>query len=161
MTGFSCGRHLVAVMMLLLVWGCQSSPGGSDVAADATAGTIPLQIVTDSGTREYRIELAITPEEQARGLMYRQEMEADAGMLFPYDPPRSASFWMRNTYIPLDMIFIAPDGSIESVASNTIPLSTTPYPSRGPVKAVLELNGGEAERIGARAGDQVIYTLPE
>lgn len=126
------------------------------------ADLLPLAIVTSGGERhEYRVELARTAAEQNEGLMYRQSMAADRGMLFPFSPPRQASFWMKNTYIPLDMIFIAADGRIESVASDTVPLTTAPYRSRGQVAAVLELNAGEIERIGAKSGDYVEYRLPD
>ncbi|MEE4348619.1 MAG: DUF192 domain-containing protein [Pacificimonas sp.] len=142
---------------LLFLAGCAS--GGATETAEEP-GLTPVTVVTASGEHEYMVELAITSEEQAQGLMYRQEMAADRGMLFPYDPPRPASFWMKNTYIPLDIIFIRPDGRIESIAYSTVPLSTMSYRSQGPVGAILELNAGEAGRIGAKTGDEVRYTLP-
>src|SRR3546814_8813426 len=121
---------------------------------------LQLQIVTGNEQRhDYKVEVARTAEEQARGLMYRRSMATDHGMLFPFSPPRQATFWMANTYIPLDMVFISPDGTIESIIANAKPKSTRMRPSLGRVSAVLELNGGEAARIGAKAGDRVIYDL--
>ncbi|MGB3723734.1 MAG: DUF192 domain-containing protein [Pacificimonas sp.] len=149
-----------ALLFAFLLTGCAPSAENAASQRD-TEGRIPLSIVTDSGTHNYRVELAITGQEQARGLMFRQEMAADHGMLFPFAPARPASFWMRNTYIPLDMIFISPDGTIESVAADTVPLTEQSYSSQGAVAAILELNGGEAARIGAKAGDAVTYELPQ
>ena len=115
-----------------------------------------LTIETASGaSHKFDIELAVTPEQMAQGLMYRRQMAADAGMLFIYPAPEPAAFWMKNTLIPLDMLFIAPDGHILNIAERTIPLSETPIPSAGPIKAVLELNGGTVSRLGIKPGDRV------
>jgi uncharacterized membrane protein (UPF0127 family) len=129
----------------------------------ATAGepnrglrVVPLSIETQDGrTHRYRIELAETPAQQERGMMFRREMAADTGMLFPMRPPRPAAFWMRNTFIPLDIIFIGADGRVRNIAERAKPLSDAPIPSDGPVAAVLELKAGEAARIGLRPGDPV------
>ncbi len=114
-------------------------------------------LVIRDGARRHRfsVEVARTPREQSQGLMFRRRMAADAGMLFLYDPPRPISMWMRNTYIPLDMIFIAPDGRISRVVERTVPLSEENIPSRGSVRAVLELNAGTAARLGIRPGATV------
>lgn len=147
---------LIPLLFMVMLAACaQAAPRetGSDAAL------LPIRVVTGSGEHRYMVEVARTPEEMARGLMYRQEMAQDRGMIFPHDPPRRASFWMKNTYLPLDMIFIGTDGRIESVAADTVPLSTSSYSSQGPVAAVLELNAGEAERIGAEPGDRVLYNL--
>ena len=82
-------------------------------------------------------------------------MGPDEGMIFPFDPPRGASFWMRNTVIPLDLIFVAPDGRISNIAANAIPYDETPLYSGGEAKAVLELNGGRAAELGIKPGDRV------
>jgi hypothetical protein len=87
--------------------------------------------------------------------MFRRSMGANEGMLFPMVPPRGASFWMRNTVIPLDLIFVGPDGLISNIAADAIPYDETPLVSVGPVKAVLELNGGRAKALGIAAGDRV------
>ncbi|MEO0500468.1 MAG: DUF192 domain-containing protein [Pseudomonadota bacterium] len=156
-------RVLTLVLMPVLV-ACTAQPAPSDTAPAGTAaredGLLSLAVETETGRHDYLVEVARTPAEQARGLMFRQELGADRGMIFPYDPPAPQGFWMKNTYVPLDIIFIAEGGRIESVAANTVPLSTSTYESKGPVVAVLELNAGEAARIGAGPGDRVIYELP-
>jgi uncharacterized protein len=102
------------------------------------------------GTKQHRftVEVARTPAEQAQGLMNRTSLPANCGMLFPFPKPKYASFWMKNTFIPLDMIFIRADGSIDRIAENTIPESLEPVVSGGEVAAVLELAGGTAARLG-------------
>src|SRR5690606_24870357 len=97
---------------------------------------------------KFNVEVARTSEEQARGLMFRTSLPADGGMIFPFPRPRIASFWMKNTLIPLDMIFIRSDGSIDRIAENTIPESLDPVVSGGEVAAVLELAGGTAAKLG-------------
>ena len=91
------------------------------------------------------------------GLMYRNALAPDRGMIFPFDPPRQASFWMRNTLIPLDMIFIRTDGTIANIAANTVPFSEEPVLSEGDVAAVLEIAGGRSAELGIRAGDKVSW----
>ncbi len=118
---------------------------------------MPLTIQSRSGTHKFTVEVARTPEQQAQGLMHRQELAPDRGMLFPYDPPQAASFWMKNTLIPLDLVFIRPDGTISSVSANTVPLSLDPIPSLEPVSAVLEIPGGRAAELGIQAGDKVSW----
>ncbi|UNK79452.1 DUF192 domain-containing protein [Sphingopyxis granuli] len=112
------------------------------------AAAIPLTVEMAGKTHRFRVEVARTAEEQARGLMFRTSLPADGGMIFPFTPPRPASFWMKNTLIPLDMIFIRADGSIDRIAENTIPESLEPVVSGGDVAAVLELAGGTAARLG-------------
>jgi len=117
---------------------------------------IPLAITTGNGrVHNYRVELAETPEQQAHGMMFRTKMPPHSGMLFPYAPPTSVAFWMRNTLIPLDIIFIGSDGRVLNIAERAEPLSERPLPSRGAVRGVLELAGGEAARIGLRPGDSI------
>src|SRR5262249_238743 len=123
-------------------------------AADA-AETGSLTIETGKGPQRFAVELATTPEQMELGLMYRESLPADAGMLFVYPSTQPVSFWMKNTLIPLDMLFIGPDGHIRRTAEPTIPLSTIPIPSVDPVRAVLEINGGLAERLGIKTGDMV------
>lgn len=118
-----------------------------------------LSIETADGkTHRFTVELAITPQQQMQGLMFRRQMAADAGMLFVYQRPEPAAFWMRNTFIPLDMIFIGPDGRILNIAERTVPQTDTPVPSAGPVKGVLELNGGATSRLGIKPGDRVRHS---
>ncbi|MCS6933297.1 MAG: DUF192 domain-containing protein [Acetobacteraceae bacterium] len=122
--------------------------------------TEPLVILTRDG-REHRftVEMAITPEQQTIGLMFRTELRPDEGMLFDWGTPRESTMWMRNTLIPLDMVFIAADGRIHRIAERTVPLSLATIASQGPVRATLELAGGTAERLGLRPGDRVLHRI--
>ena len=101
------------------------------------------------------VEIADDPKEKQLGLMFRTELPQGTGMLFPYDSPREITMWMRNTYIPLDMVFIRPDGTVHRIEERTEPLSERIIASQGPVSAVLELPGGDAERLGLKPGDRV------
>lgn len=119
-----------------------------DMGAEAdSAATIPLMIAAAGKTHRFKVEVARTDEEQDRGLMFRTSLPADGGMIFPFQKPRIGSFWMKNTLIPLDMIFVRADGSIDRIAENTIPESLEPVVSGGEVSAVLELAGGTAARL--------------
>jgi uncharacterized membrane protein (UPF0127 family) len=124
-------------------------------AAAADAVREELVIHTDAGERVFQVEIADDAQETQRGLMFRREMAAEHGMLFDFGEERPASFWMRNTYIPLDMLFIEADGTIESIAERTTPLSERSVPSRGPVRYVLEINGGLSDELGIEPGDKV------
>jgi uncharacterized membrane protein (UPF0127 family) len=124
---------------------------GRLAAADPSA----LTIETASGKQPFTVELASTPDQMALGLMFRQSMPADAGMLFLYPSEQRVEFWMKNTFIPLDMLFIGADGHIKHIAQRTIPLDETPIPSVEEVRAVLEVNGGTVERLGIKTGDMV------
>jgi hypothetical protein len=114
-----------------------------------------LTLVTSKGERIIQIEVASTTEEKSLGLMFRTSLADDAGMLFPYAPPQELTMWMRNTYIPLDMVFIRADGTVHRIEVKTEPLSERVISSKGAVTAVLELAGGAAERLGLKPGDQV------
>jgi len=116
-----------------------------------------IEILAGSGKRTFVIEVADDPSEQARGLMFRPALPADAGMLFIFDPPRPANFWMRNTMIPLDMIFIDDTGKVESIAERTDPYSERVSASQVDVRAVLEINGGLSRQLGIGPGAQVIH----
>ena len=119
-----------------------------------------LVIDSESGRHEFSVELALTPEQRTQGLMYRKSMAPDGGMLFDFGTsPQRAAMWMRNTLIPLDMVFILPDGRVESIAERTIPQSLEVISSRGPVRGVLELNGGTASRLGIKPGDLVEHAI--
>ncbi|MBA2466429.1 MAG: DUF192 domain-containing protein [Sphingomonas sp.] len=130
---------------------------GSSVSERSTAGLeqVPLTVQSRSGTHRFMVEVARSPEQQAQGLMHRQSLAPDRGMLFLYAPPQNASFWMKNTVIPLDLVFIREDGTIALIAANTVPLSLDPIPSLEPVGAVLEIAGGRAAELGIQAGDTV------
>ena len=119
-----------------------------------------LAIVTDSGRHVFEVELAVKPRQRAQGLMYRRKMAPGAGMLFDFGRGAGrSSMWMKNTYIPLDMLFIRADGEIESIAARTVPHSLESISSRGPVRGVLELNGGTAARLGIVPGDRIEHRI--
>ena len=119
---------------------------------------VPLSITTAAGkTHKFIVEVARTPEEQVRGLMERQSLAPDRGMIFPYSPPQPVGFWMKNTLIPLDMIFISPGGKILRIEENTVPLSLDPVGSGEAVEAVLEIAGGRSAELGIAAGDRVSW----
>jgi uncharacterized protein len=126
----------------------ERSPAGLD--------QIPLTITSAQGrTHRFVVEVARTPEEQARGLMERQSLAPDRGMLFPYATPQPVAFWMKNTLIPLDIIFISPGGRILRIEANTVPMSLDLVGSGEAVEAVLELAGGRSAELGIAAGDRV------
>lgn len=116
---------------------------------------IPLTITQDGKAHSFRVEVAASDAEQGTGLMFRKEMGADEGMIFPRNPPDFASFWMRNTVIPLDMIFIGTDRRIINIDANTVPYTLDSHPSQGLASAVLELNGGRAAQLGIKPGAKV------
>ena len=105
----------------------------------------------------FQIEVAETPDQQARGLMFRPQLPRESGMLFIMDPPRQARFWMRNTMISLDLVFIDRDGRVESISPDAVPYSEKTLPSRDEVRAVLEINGGLAAELGIAEGTQMIH----
>lgn len=112
---------------------------------------------TETGDHNFNIELATTDQERALGLMFRRSLPDNGGMLFLYDRPQPATMWMKNTLIPLDMVFISPEGKVHRIESNAEPFSTAVIPSDGEVTGVLELNAGQADKIGLKRGDKVIY----
>lgn len=160
----------LAIVAVLALAGCRASEPvaasgeaeGQAAKAVSPAGLdlVDLTIEGAGKSHHFAVELAQTPEQQAKGLMFRTELAPDAGMIFPFDPPRPASFWMKNTVIPLDMIFIERDGTIQHIAANTVPYSIDPVASRGEVAAVLEIAGGRAEQLGLAVGDKVRWDHP-
>jgi hypothetical protein len=115
----------------------------------------PLEIRSGGKTHRFTVEIARSESEQAYGLMNRTALGDSEGMLFPFSPPKPASFWMKNTLIPLDIIFIRDDGTIARIEANTVPLSEDPVPSGEPIVLVLELAGGRAAELGIAEGDKV------
>ena len=113
---------------------------------------MPLTIRSKTAAHHFTVEVAATPEEQERGLMFRKSLGGDRGMIFPYDPPQDVSFWMRNTLIPLDIVFIRQDGTIARITKAKA-LDETPLPAGEPVAAVLEIRGGRAAELGIKEGD--------
>ena len=124
--------------------------------------TMPLTITSTNGAHAFTVEIAKTVAEQERGLMFRTDLKPDGGMIFwPYPAgggaPRDASFWMKNTPSPLDIVYIRPDGTIARIAENTVPFSEVPIPSGEPVGAVLEIMGGRSAALGIAEGDRVTW----
>ena len=136
----------------------QCAPGTAAGQSPAGLAQVTLCVTSKAKTHSFNVEVAASSLEQARGLMFRNELADNAGMIFPFPEPRMASFWMKNTVIPLDIIFVRADGTIESIAANTEPYSTTPVASGEPVTAVLELRGGLSAQLGIVAGDKVKWT---
>jgi uncharacterized protein len=135
-------------------------PACAIVAAQAAAQQAkvalePLSIVTASGTHTFSVEVMRTDSERAHGLMFRHYLPANRGMLFNFDYEQPIIMWMRNTYLPLDMIFISRSGQVVGIAADTEPLSEKLIPSGAPAYAVLEVNAGTAAKIGLKVGDLV------
>ena len=122
---------------------------------------IDLTVQSGQTAHEFRVELADTREAQNRGLMFRNELGDFEGMLFPSDEPSVRSFWMKNTPLSLDIIFIGTDGRIMNIAANTVPYSVESVSSSGLASAVLELRAGRAAALGIEPGDKVEYSLPD
>lgn len=134
--------------------------GGGCASAAVPPHNAPLPITSvvidaDHGAVRFTAEVAANPASQERGLMFRTRLAPDAGMLFDFHRPAFQTFWMKNTILPLDMLFIRADGTISSVAQETTPYSETPIPSYEPVRAVLEINGGRAAALGIEPGQRV------
>ena len=160
-------RHLIGLAAIALA-AC-SPPSVAVGAADAgqTATTtaarhpqsglevIPLTVESNGKRHAFRVEVARSDAEWSKGLMFRTAMGANEGMIFVGRPPQQASFWMKNTVIPLDIVFIGTDKRILNIGANAVPYSLDPVPSIGPAVAVLELNGGRAAALGIGPGDKV------
>ena len=129
----------------------------SNTAVHPVSGleVIPLKVSSDQKTHIFKVEVAATPQDQAKGLMFRTEMGPDEGMIFPRDEYAQASFWMKNTPLSLDIIFVGTDGRISNIAANTVPYSLQSVTSDGIASAVLELNAGRAAELGIVAGNKV------
>ena len=127
-------------------------------AACPNAGlkTRPVVLMTAKGPQRYTLEIAASAKEQECGLMYRKTMPRNVGMIFPFSAPRSATFWMENTVLALDLVFVGTDGRVLSIADGK-PFSRDIIDSRGVAAAVIELNAGEARRIGLQPGDRIEY----
>ena len=136
----------------------EPSPAPAPRTAPSGLDLVPLEIRTRSGTHHFTVEVARTPDQQAQGLMFRTALAADEGMIFPFPSPRPASFWMRNTLIPLDMLFVRVDGTIARIAANTVPGSEESVTSGEPVAAVLEIRGGRSAELGISEGDRVTWS---
>jgi hypothetical protein len=157
MRGYA-GRACAGLLLALFVL-CASAWLSSPLKAQQELPREPLAIETAAGKRLFEVEVARTDRQQAIGLMWRTEMAADHGMLFDMGTPRHINMWMKNTPLSLDMLFIARDGTVVSIASHTTPFSTDRITSGEPASAVLELLGGSAERLGIAPGDVVRHFL--
>jgi hypothetical protein len=148
---------VIALGIMASAAACQPSASNAVELGRSPAGLEQVPLTISSNGREHRftVEVARTGEEQAQGLMFRTQLAPDRGMIFPMDPPRPASFWMRNTLIPLDMIFVRADGTIANIEANTVPYSEEPMRSDGTVAAVLEIPGGRSAELGIKPGDRV------
>ena len=142
-------RRLLLGLLLL------AHPAAAQVAFETT----PLAIESGSGTLTFEVELAVSPEQRSQGLMFRERLDADQGMLFDFGRTAPVTMWMRNTFIPLDMLFIAADGRIARIVADTEPLSDAVIGSGGPVRAVLELPAGTSAERGIAVGDRVVHTI--
>ena len=149
----SAWRYLGAVFSLLLLAACFLSS-----SADAMRRE-DMKLHTAKGVKVVSVEITETQDEKMKGLMFRSSLSDNQGMIFAYDPAREITMWMRNTYIPLDMVFIRADGVIHRIEAWTRPLSEEIIASEGDVAACLELAGGAAERMGLKAGDRVEHPM--
>lgn len=169
MTGLGFSRVLLAGFAAAGMAACQAQPAQPQASAGTAAAqggavgrhpvsgleVVPLTVTSDGRQHRFRVEVARTDSQQQRGLMERQTLGPDEGMIFPYNPPRMQSFWMKNTPLPLDIIFIGHDGRIINIAANTRPMSEEQYLSEAPASLVLELRGGRAGELGIGPGDLV------
>lgn len=151
-------RHLLALLALLPVaaWAQVAEP----TKAQPELPKETLIITTRDGKQHvFHVEMATSPAQQITGLMFRTSVPADGGMLFNWGMPRESQMWMKNTLVPLDMVFINQDGTIRSIAENTVPESLAVIDSRGPVLATLELQGGITAKLGIVVGDKVTQRI--
>jgi hypothetical protein len=163
------GRSKIAgVLAFALLAACTIPANGDTKVAGCIAGAsrgqsaagmeqVTLCITSGTKTHAFTVEVAASSAQQAKGMMFRTEMADNTGMIFPFPQPRPASFWMKNTVIPLDIIFVRTNGTIESIAENTVPYSEESVVSGEPVGAVLELRGGLSSELGISAGDRVAW----
>jgi uncharacterized membrane protein (UPF0127 family) len=157
-------KVLLAALLAALSVGV-AAPFGQASSAQAHerqghAATQGLDIVTTAGkVAHFKVEFVDTEPTRERGLMYRKSLAPDAGMLFDFKTPQQVSFWMKNTLIPLDMLFIDQSGRISNIYREATPLSLAPIPSDGPIRGVLEIPGGRAQELGIMAGDKVRHPI--
>jgi uncharacterized membrane protein (UPF0127 family) len=147
----SIARKILVGLLLLL-----ASVGLASALESFGTGLLTIETAA-GGHYPFQVEIAETPRQMAQGLMFRQEMAADAGMLFILPKDQPMSMWMKNTLIPLDMVFIGRDGRIVNIHERAVPGSLDAISSAAPVRGVLELNGGVTSRLGIRAGDRIIH----
>jgi uncharacterized membrane protein (UPF0127 family) len=153
-------RAVLAFAAAAALSACAGAPNAKtpECRPQPTLRTEPLEIVSDRGRAQFVVEMADDPHEREVGMMCRTALAADRGMLFDFRSPQDVAFWMHNTLIPLDMVFIGGDGRVFSVATAR-PLDDTPVPAGGPVRAVLEISGGRARQLGILPGDRVLHRI--
>ena|SRR5689334_4281952 len=144
-------------LFLIVVLGLLTAAPAGTVAAELKVETVVIE--TASGAHSFQTEIADTDPTRAKGLMFRRHLAGDHAMLFVWDRPIAAAMWMKNTYIPLDMLFVAGDGRVVHIAANTKPQSLDVITAGRPVKAVIEVAGGTAARLGIKPGDKVRHPL--
>ncbi|KAB1076293.1 DUF192 domain-containing protein [Methylobacterium planeticum] len=155
-------RACLALALLLPIQALPVAQANAQAKSEAPAealATEPLTIRSKTGAHAFAVEVMRDDASRARGLMFRRHMAADHGMLFDFGQTLPVNMWMKNTYLPLDMVFIRADGTVARVAADAEPLSTRVIPSGEPVLSVLELNAGTAAKLGIRAGDRVEHSL--
>lgn len=148
-------RHVLSLLLLVLAL---LQPAAAHAGAPLSK-IEPLTVATETDAHMFTVEIADTDELRSRGLMFRQRLPEDRGMLFDFGSPRPVAMWMKNTYISLDMLFIRQDGTIAYIAENTVPKSLDTIGISEPVVAVLELAGGVTKKLGIRAGDTVYHRI--
>jgi uncharacterized protein len=149
----------MAALLLLSIW---FSAAAVTFDPGAPPAVEPLTVETSAGAKHvFNVEIVKDDKARDRGLMFRQSLPDDGGMLFDYDPPQSIAFWMKNTYISLDIVFIDAKGVILNIAADTTPLSLQQLPSAGAARGVLEVKGGTMARLGIKAGDRVRHRIFE
>lgn len=158
----SRGHWLGATLIASALTGCSNGGGANGNDGASAPISVPVTITGAHGRHVFTVEVAKTPAQQEKGLMYRTGIKSDAGMLFwPYPAtgggPQVANFWMKDTPTPLDIVFIRTDGTIAHIAENTTPFSEAPVSSNEPVAAVLEIVGGRAADLGIAEGDKVSW----
>lgn len=146
-------RHFVGIALLL------AFVAPSAYAQLETFPKAELTIVSSSGPHKFTVEVATTPGQMEQGLMFRRSLAPEAGMIFDYSAPSMASMWMKNTLIPLDMLFVDARGRVINIHERAIPGSLEPISAAAPARAVIELNGGTAARLGIKPGDRVIFPM--
>jgi uncharacterized membrane protein (UPF0127 family) len=153
-------KRLFLLALALIALGAWFWSIPSAVPADRPHYSLSHLVITraDKTSFPFDAEMALSPSEQAYGLMFVRTLPTDKGMIFPYDPPREVAFWMKDTFIPLDMLFIGPDHKVARIVTNARPLDTTPISSEAPVSAVIEIAGGLVNKDGISAGDTADWT---
>ena len=149
-------RRSLLPMLVALLADLSHFSAGADLQKFTTS---ELTIISATGPHRFKVELAETPAQMTQGLMFRTSLAPDAGMLFDYKQPTVATMWMRNTLIPLDMLFVDAQGRIVNIHQRAVPQSLDVIAATAPVRAVIELNGGTAARLGIEPGDRVVHPI--